>query len=41
MILKFSNSNFEFDLLEGGDSLVRFHSQNPGFLLHLVRVRSG
>ncbi len=32
-------TNFEFDLFEGGDSLVRFHSPDPGFLLHLVRVR--
>jgi hypothetical protein len=26
---------------EGGDALVRFHSQDPGILLYLVRIRSG
>ncbi|MGB5923490.1 MAG: hypothetical protein WBH36_14770, partial [Syntrophobacteria bacterium] len=34
-------SDLEFNLFEGGDSLVRIHSPDPGFLLHLVRVRSG
>jgi len=33
--------NFVFEFLKGGDSLGRFHSPDPGFLLHLVRVRSG
>jgi len=39
--LGFGARDLEFDLFEGGDSLVRFHSPDPGFLLHLVRVRSG
>jgi hypothetical protein len=39
--LGFGAWDFEFDPFEGGDSLVRFHSPDPGVLLHLVRIRSG